>query len=72
MSLKKKREKKIYKPGCCRSCKEFTEIYHSMWYWMAMKWESFQQITYVFIIETQICSFIIHGPRTSTKDENEA
>ena len=32
---------------------------------------SFQQITYVFIIETQICSFIIHGPRTSTKDENE-
>jgi len=43
--------------------------------------ESFQQITYVFIIETQICSFIIHGPRTSTKltqkkrtstkDENE-
>jgi len=33
--------------------------------------QSFQQITYTFIIETQICNFILHGPSISTKDENE-
>jgi len=49
---KKEREKSTShnkNSGCCRSCKEFAEIYHSVWYWMTMEWETVLSTNYIHV-----------------------